>query len=147
MYYCDIRPLICTMSVMYFDPDLWDVPMRTCIFHLSLSLLCTALCTLRGLDIYAIYFSPYYSPCGHIHFRCYSFSLFIYSELYIVHVLTCHWLRQLNKPMANGWYMASLTLQDLYPVLQLVYKFWGRYIFPPKFLERILERISYFAYK
>jgi len=52
--------------------------------------LCTTLCTLRGLDIYAIYFSPYYSPCGHLHFRCYSFPLFIYSELYIVPVLTCH---------------------------------------------------------
>ena len=97
---------------------------------------CTVLYTLRGLGIYAIYFLPYYSPCCHCYFRCYSFMLFIYSELYIVPVLTCHWLRQLNKPMANGWYMASLTLQDSYPVLQLVYEFWGRYSWyqSPKFL-------------
>ena len=88
MLYFDVSVWGCTyVSHVSFDPDVWDVPRGLVALTLSLSFPCTILCTLRGLIIYIIYFSPFTFPCDHcvvIYFSAVIFTLFVPCACYFL---------------------------------------------------------------
>ena len=101
------------MSVLYYFLSLcWDDPRGPFLLY-SEHLFSSDLYSFRDLFICDddLALALYLSHCDHV-FITYSYILPL---VYILmsdfsHPFDLSPLRQLNKPMANGWYMASLTL-------------------------------------
>jgi hypothetical protein len=122
--YFDVLSLLSAESQILYYVRLYVFPFQCCMLipacgtsFIRTCLVFQCICTLLFMIIYILSLPRHISPlCTYSDFSIViSFPLYILSLSSFHICLTCHWLRQLNKPMANGWYMASLTLWGLYP--------------------------------
>ena len=97
--------LCISISVLYIDPGLWDT------FYQDLCSLSVYLYSVIHDFIYILLTSSYISIVFIFMFSTIiSFPMYILSLSIIMYLLDLSPLEQLSEPMANGLYMASLTL-------------------------------------
>jgi len=101
MYYVYINTLICiSISSVVFWSLCWDVVIRTCISFSMYFMSTWQLFMYSDLPCHLPYCVPY--------LLCSWVRLLLYSYFETISIFA--WLVTTEQPMANGWYMKSLTL-------------------------------------
>ena len=102
---------VVSLSVLYVEPGMWDV------YYQDLYIFSVYWYSVSYDYIYSFSLLILYLHCGPCTcFTIISFPLYIHTLSLFLHLLDLSPLEKLGEPMANGWYMASLTLWGLYPV-------------------------------